>query len=236
MARNALDVARDAVAKWRTIHGNESLYNQCQRYDGYYWQWAWAGSEHGIVTYSSAAAAANASAMYTTDVNAAGVGPGNLIYWDWGQYGHVGTVIGRDGGRTLCTHTATRGDTVMSLGNHVKVSHADSLGFPVRGVSPTNGKNRPRTGMDPYLIGSVAGGGGGGSTGQTVDLRAGWAWYTNDRDAVNERNPHGPKWTGEKLAVGVYPVIGRGYGGAIQIRANDGSAIWISPKAAHLIS
>ena len=65
MARNALDVAKDALAKWRANYGNASLDQQCQRYDGYYWQWAYQGNEN-IRTYPTATAAGNAASFYTS--------------------------------------------------------------------------------------------------------------------------------------------------------------------------
>ena len=48
---NALDIAKKAVALWRSVHGTESLYLQCQRFSGYYEQWAYyQGNETGIRT------------------------------------------------------------------------------------------------------------------------------------------------------------------------------------------
>ncbi len=146
MSRNALDVAKQALALWRANYGNESLDQQCQRYDGYYWQWAYQGNEN-IRTYGTATAAARASEMFTYDINHASIAPGDLVYWDWGTDGHVGTVIGRQNGRTIVTHTSSKGDTLLDLGNHVKVSHADSIGLTFRGVAHTNGANSQRTGL-----------------------------------------------------------------------------------------
>lgn len=163
MTHTALDIARNAVAKWRQYHGNESLYNQCQRYDGYYWQWAWAGTEAGIRVYASAKDAAAASAMFTKNLNDSSISPGDLVYWHFSKYGHVGTVIGRDGNRTMVTQTGSVGDSILDLGNHVKVSHADTLPLTVQGVSHTNGANRRRTGMEPYNRGNPSFAGTGGT-------------------------------------------------------------------------
>lgn len=152
---NALDVAKHALALWRSNHGNASLDQQCQRYDGYYWQWAYQGNEN-IHTYGTATAAARASSMFTYNINDASISPGDLVYWDWGTDGHVGTVIGRQNGRTLVTHTSSRGDTVLSLTNNVKVSHADSIPLSFIGVSHTNGANIRRTGLSGWPSGGGA--------------------------------------------------------------------------------
>lgn len=147
MSRNALQVTEQAVALWRANHGNESLDQQCQRFDGYYWQWAWAGTERGIVTYSTATAAANASHMYSANINEPSAQPGDLANWWWNPEGHVGTVIGHSGGRVLVSHTSSKGDTVVRFSNNVKISHADTIGLTFRGYSATNGANARRTGL-----------------------------------------------------------------------------------------
>ncbi len=153
MARSSIDVAKTAVALWRGNHGDESLDQQCQRFDGYYWQWAWAGTERGIVTYDTATAAADASRMYSTRINESGVQPGDLANWYWNPAGHVGTVVGKDGnGRVLVAHTSSKGDTLLTLGNNVKVSHADTIGLTFRGYSRTNGANAQRTGLTAWPI------------------------------------------------------------------------------------
>lgn len=132
---------------WRSLHGNESLDQQCQRFDGYYWQWAWSGTEKGIVTYDTATAAANASRMYSQNINDLRVKPGHLANWWWNPEGHVGTVIGFDNGRVLVSHTSSKGDTVASFSNNVKISHADTIGLSFRGYSSTNGRNLERVGV-----------------------------------------------------------------------------------------
>lgn len=147
---SALDVAKRAVALWRQVHGNESLYLQCQRFDGYYWQWAYQGNEAGIVTYATAQAAMQASAIYTRSVNDPAIQVGDLLWWDWGSQDHVATVIGREGGRTIVTHTGSKGSNFLDLGNHVFVAHADTIPFAFIGASRTNGRNRQRTGLTAY--------------------------------------------------------------------------------------
>lgn len=149
MARNALDVAKDALAKWRANYGNASLDQQCQRYDGYYWQWAYQGNEN-IRAYPTATAAGNAASFYTYNINDPVIKPGHLVYWHWASDGHVGTVVGRHNGRTLVTHASSKGDTVLSLTNNVKVSHADTIGLTFRGVSRTDGGNAERVGLTAW--------------------------------------------------------------------------------------
>ena len=150
MSRNTYQVTEQAVSLWRSLHGNETLDQQCQRFDGYYWQWAWAGTEAGIRSYPTATAAANASVMYSTRVNEPGVSPGDLANWWWNPEGHVGTVIGVDNGRVLVSHTSSKGDTVVKFSNNVKISHADTIGLSFRGYSKTNGANLQRTGLSAW--------------------------------------------------------------------------------------
>lgn len=235
---NALDLVKAAVAEWRKNRGDQSTYLRCQHFDGWYVQWAYEGftasAEKSIVVYPSAAAAARESAIFTKDVNSADIEPGDLIYWNWGQYGHVGTVVGRDGARVLVSHTSNAGDEVLALGNHVRVSHADTVNLNVYGVSHTNGRNKRRAGLTGYNVGGAASA-PAPAGGQSLNLYDGWAWYLSAAEAIAEHNPHGPKWTGEKLARGVYPVLSI-VDGAFEVRANDGSAIWISPKARDRLS
>lgn len=231
---NALDVAKEALRLWRNVRGNESTYLQCQRYDGYYWQWAYQGNETGITAYPSAIAAARSSSIFTKDVNHPSIEPGDQIFWNWGKYGHVATVIGRDGGRVLVTHTSHSGDNLGDLGLNVRISHADTISLDVYGVSKANGRNRRRSGLSGYNIGGGSPAPQPAPGGSQIDLRDGWAWYNSAAEAEQERNPHGPKWTGEQLARGVYTVLQAP--NAVQIRANDGSSIWISPKARGRIS
>lgn len=152
MSRSALDVAKEALALFRQVNGSESLSMQCQRFDGYYWQWAWSGTERGIAIYPTAQKAAEASTMLTTDVNSPRVQPGDQIFWEFGTEGHVATVIGRSiDGRVLVTHTGARGqDVVLALGQSVVVSHADTIRRTVIGVSRTNGANTHRTGLTAW--------------------------------------------------------------------------------------
>lgn len=150
MSRSALDITEEAVRLWRSLHGNESLDQQCQRFDGHYWQWVWAGTETGIVPYETATAAANASEMYSTNVNDPNVLPGHLANWWWNPEGHVGTVMGVSNGRVLVSHTSSKGDIVLALGNNVKISHADTINLRFRGYSSTNGRNQERVGVSPW--------------------------------------------------------------------------------------
>ena len=240
---NALDLVKATVAKWRFYRGNQTTYLSCQHFDGWYVQWAYEGfssaAENNIVIYPSAIAAARASKIFTKDVNDPSIKPGDLIYWNWGLYGHVGTVVGRDGKRTLVSHTSHSGDALIHLGNNVRIAHADTISLDVYGVSHTNGANKPRSGLTGYNINqpkptTPSSPAPAGGTGQSIDLRDGWAWYSSRSDAEAHRNPHGPQWTGELMARGVYKVIQAP--DAIQVRANDGSSIWISPKARGRIS
>lgn len=245
---NALDLAKKAVAAWKKNRGNQSTYLKCQHFDGWYMQWAYEGftseAERSIVIYPTAIAAARASKIFTKDLNDPAIVAGDLVYWNWGSKGHVASVIGRDGDRVLVTHTSYTGDVVMHLGANVRVSHADTLSLDVYGVSHTNGLNEPRKGLTPYNINQPkpnapskpkpAPSSGSSSTAK-IDLRDGWAWYDSASEAKAERNPHGPAWTREQLARSVYQVLEIASNGAIKVRANDGSSIWISPKAKHLI-
>ena len=146
---NGLELAQRALQLWKQNRGNESTYMQCQRFDGYYWQWAWQGND-SIQAYPSATDAANASVMFTTNVNDPAITPGDLLYWWWDPYGHVATAVGWDGGRLLVSNTARMGDTVLALRNDVKISHADTISLRFRGASHTNGRNRRRTGVTAW--------------------------------------------------------------------------------------
>lgn len=246
---NALNLVRSAVKEWRKNRGDQTTYLKCQHFDGWYVQWAYEGftdaAEDSIKVYQTASDAARHSEIFTKDVNDPDIKAGDRIYWDWGTKGHIGTVVGRDGKRVLVTHTSFSGDAIMHLGNNVRVSHADTIGLDVYGVSHTNGKNKPMKGLTPYNInqkkdekpstGKPAGS-SSSSSDPKIDLRDGWAWYKSAAEAKSETNPHGPQWTGEKLARGVYSVKKIADNGAVQIKANDGSLIWISPKAKSRIS
>ena len=229
---NGLEVAQRAVDLWGrySTRTKASAYLWCQSFSGFYIPWAVTGREPSI-TYGSARLAALASSIFTKDVNARDVQPGDNIFFEWGSDWHVVVVAGRDAsGRTLVIDTSSSGDTVRSLGRHVYIRRADTISLRVYGVARANGR-APRVTFDAWGGDAPAGGGGqpAASTGVRIDLRDGWAWYTSAADAVAERNPHGPRWTGELLARGVYAVLQAP--NAIQVRANDGSAIWVSPKA-----
>lgn len=229
---NAIDVAQGAVNLWRQYHGNESLHNQCQRYDGYYWQWAYQGNDN-IATYSTAQLAADNSVMFTTSINDPAIQTGDLLYWWYGSAGHVGTVVGRDGGRVLVTQTANTGDNLKDLGNNVKVSHADTLALSFRGASHTNGRNIQRTGLASWDLNT--GGGtpaGGGGTGQIVDLGSqSWYWYKSAGEAERHQNVHGGKYTGEGMLSGPYPVLSISGGGAINVQSQSVGNVWLAPEA-----
>lgn len=152
---NYRELAVAAVARWRQYHGNESLYLQCQRFSGYYMQWVYQGNEN-IHVYGSAALAADNSAMYIGaggSVNDPRIQGGDEIFFEWGSEDDVVTVIGRDGGRTLVASTGRTGDNFEDLGNHVFVAHADTIQHPLRGISHSNGRNIPKSGLDLYLLG-----------------------------------------------------------------------------------
>ena len=224
----ALEVAQRAQSNWVKNHGDESLYGQCQRFDGWYWQNAYQGNEN-ITTYPSAEAAANASTFFATgDVNDSRIGPGDLLYFWYEDNGHVVTALGRDGSRLIVTNTANTGDDLGQLGSHVKISHADTIGLDFRGASHTNGKNAVRSGLTAYNIG----GGGTPATGKTLDLAgSSWYWYNSASEADQLRNPHGGKYTGEPMLKGTYPVSKIDPNGSIQVKANDGTYPWVNEAA-----
>ena len=149
---NGLDLVKKALQLWRENRGNESTYLQCQRFDGFYVQSAWAGN-WDAQAYPSAQAAANAagSRIYTTDYNNPEITAGEKVYWSWPPYGHVGTVVGRDSGGLLVSHTANGGDTVLSLSNNVKISHAHTVPLALIGISSRDGQNAHITGVDMWL-------------------------------------------------------------------------------------
>lgn len=147
---SSYDLGRQALAKWRSIHGNATLDQQCIRFDGYYWQWVYQGNEN-IRSYSTATAAADASPMYTTNVNDPNAQPGDLWYWWWAREGHVGTVLGHDAnGRVLVTHTSSSGSLVEQWSNNVRISHADTIPHQFRGGSHHYGSNIRRTGLTAW--------------------------------------------------------------------------------------
>lgn len=145
--KSSYELGREALKLWRANNGDESLDQQCIRFDGYYWQWAFQGNEK-IQSYDPATSAADNSPMYTSDVNDPGAQPGDLWYWWWGRDGHVGTVLGHDSkGRVLVTHTSSSGDLVEQWSNNVRVSHADTIPHRFRGGSHQYGVNKRREGL-----------------------------------------------------------------------------------------
>lgn len=242
---NGLELVQRAASEWRKNRGGQTTYLKCQHFDGWYVQYIGEGltkeAEKSIVVYPTAKAAALASKIFTEDFNHKDIVAGDRVYWDWGTKGHIGTVVGRDGKRLLVSHTSFSGDVVKQLNNNVRISHADTIGLELIGVSHTNGANSQIKGIDMWLINQPdnesptkpkpSSGGRGDVVIGSIDLRDGWAWYTSPANARNEQNPHGPKWTDEKLARGVYPVLKVESNGTYKIKANDGSKIWVSHKA-----
>lgn len=144
---NGLELGRAALALWRSVRGNESLDQQCQRLSGYYTQWAYQGHDEGIAVYASANAAAAASPRDGSLVNEMPVG--GFGYWDIGRFGHVAMCIGYNGKRALILHTSAQGDEVTRLDPFWRVSHADTYPHPFRFWSFTNGRN-PRMTVAPW--------------------------------------------------------------------------------------
>ena len=156
MSISTYELGQAALRRWREVHGNESLNQQCIRYDGYYWQWVYQGNEN-IRSYDTATAAADASPMYTTKVNDPNARPGDLWYWYWYPEGHVGPVLGHDkDGRDLVTHTSSSGDLVEQWSNNVRISHADTIPHKFRGGSHKYGSNVERTGLTAWPSGAAS--------------------------------------------------------------------------------
>lgn len=144
----ALSVVQRSLVLWHSVHGDESLDQQCQRQAGYYFLWALLNTEAGIVGYTTAKLAALASPIAGHDINSAPVGA--WLYWSIGTDWHVGNVVGHDGGRVLVAFATTKGDTVLSLGYGVKVAHADTYPATFYGWSYTNGRNVRADGLTDY--------------------------------------------------------------------------------------
>lgn len=229
----ALELAQSAVQEFRNNNGGESLYLQCQRFDGFYIQ-ATATGDWNSATYASAKIAAATAQrngrIYTTDLNDSRIEGLERVYYEWGQYGHVCAIVGRRNGRLVVTNTANAGDNLGDLGNHVKLSHADSLGLPIIGVSSRDGNNPHLSGFSLVDFGGGSPAGSSTPSGNRIKLDN-WAWYTSPDDAVNTRNPHGKRWTGESYMNGDYAVLGIEGNGAVKVQANDGSVVWVHPSA-----
>lgn len=147
-----VDLARGAVKLFGEVHPGESLSQQCQRLTGYYTQWVYQGNETGIIRYGSAREAAEASVIFSTDINAGQ--PGDFAYWKIDAEWHVAQGVGHDlndRNRALVTFATARGDVVLDLGNFVKVSHADTYDAEFYGWSHTNGHN-PRMSISAWDI------------------------------------------------------------------------------------
>lgn len=230
---NGLDLAKKAVALFQENRGSESLYLQCQRFDGFYAQAAWQGN-WDVTAYSTAQIAANTAAangrVYTTDLNDSRIEAGERVYYRWGNPGHVCLVIGRDAGGLLVTNTANSGDDLGQLGNHVKISHAHTLGLDLIGVSSRDGNNPRITGVDMWLPGGSTPTPTPSPVGQDDWINLdGWYWFNSEEDAVRLRNPQRPLIYGER------DVLAIGSTGCIKIRANDGTDVWVSSQARGLI-
>lgn len=145
---DALALMRAALGLWQRVHPGESLDQMCQRFSGYYVQWAYQGNEN-IRVYGSAKAAALASKMESGGINSAPVG--SFIYWSIGKDWHIGNVIGHDNGRALVCYATRGGDTVLALSHGVKVSHADTYSpSTFYGWSWTNGTNPRMQGITAW--------------------------------------------------------------------------------------
>lgn len=229
---NGLDLGRKAVSLFQANRGGESLYLQCQRFDGFYTQAAWQDN-WDVASYDSArvaiAAAQAAGRIYTTDLNDSRIEAGEKVYYRWGVYDHVCNIVGRDSGGLIVTNTANAGDDLGQLGNHVKLSHAHTLGLELVGVSSRDGNNTHITGVDLWLPGGAAPQPAAPS-GNRVELDN-WAWYTSPGEAQSTRNPHGRRWTGEPYMNGNYELVGIEGNGALKVRANDGSIVWVHSDA-----
>lgn len=159
---NGLQLIQAALLEWRKNHGDETLYNKCQWFDGWYVQWAFEGfstaSEKSIEVYRTAQIAADASRMVSgiTGVNDPDITTGMRLYFKYAEPGHVVTAVGWDGKRLLVSNTANGGDVVKKLTNNVKIHHADTINLPFIGASRTNGDNKPIVGVTPYVIGTAA--------------------------------------------------------------------------------
>lgn len=146
---NTLELTKKAIILWTRAHPGEILDQMCQRFTGYYTQWAYQGNESGITVYGSAKLAALDSVIVGHDLEDAE--PGSFMYWELGKFWHVGLCLGRDtDGRVLVAYNTTKGDTVLNLGWGVKVSHAVTYPAKFYGWSWTNGKNPRMVGLTPY--------------------------------------------------------------------------------------
>lgn len=140
---DGLELIRAAVDLWVREHGGESLYEQCQRADGFYEQWAWYGGQNSRQpqAYTTAENARKSGRKISSEVNAKGLTVGNRAYSKYGSQGHVMAFVGYDGGRVLVGNTANTGDTVFDLGNHWKVSHLDTVNLPFLQWNESDGTN-----------------------------------------------------------------------------------------------
>lgn len=133
-----LDLDNEAMRLWQQNHGTESLDQQCERWTGYYEQWAGQGNEK-INGYASARAAYGASAIYTRDLSQ--VQLGDILFFDAAPYDHVTRVVGFDGGRPIHGMASKLGDTLLQFPAAVKYSHADTYPHPFKGAAKSHDHN-----------------------------------------------------------------------------------------------
>lgn len=235
---NGIEYAKKIIQRWQGERGvGASAYLLCQKFDGFYGQATFQGNWN-VTPYGTAKIAYNTAKnnghVYTTDVNDPRVQVGDRVYYSWGNPGHVCLVVGRDGGRTVVTNTANSGDDLGQLGNHVKFSHADSLGLTVLGISRRDGNNSQVTGIElsqfAVVVPPVTTPGD-----DRINFTTNWAWYTNPTNAVQLKNPNGKEWNGQPYLRGDYDVLGVEGNGAVKIAAKDGSTVWAHPSARSLI-
>lgn len=134
-----LELDQDAMAKWRRLHGNESLDQQCERWTGYYEQWSGQGNEN-INGYGSAKAAQLASTIYTTDLSK--VQLGDILFFTAPPYNHVTRCVGFDGARPIMSMASKLGDTLLDFGQAVKYTHADTYPHPFAGAAKAHDHNK----------------------------------------------------------------------------------------------
>lgn len=150
---NGLELAQRTVDRWRSNRGNQTLLGACQWFV-WYMVWTFTGlSEGRVAQYATALLAGAANKLTRGSINDAPVG--SLVYWTLAgePAGHVGLIIGTDraNGRKLVVYSTQRGDTVKSLSNGVKVSHADTYPGGYIGWSPRDGAN-PALTITPWDV------------------------------------------------------------------------------------
>lgn len=139
----AIDVANKAVALRK-----QPLAGKCQYYVGLTIA-AYLGRQTAPGGYASANDAYNHSAIVSKNPLDAQVG--DNVFFDYGVYGHVGTVIGRD---LFVSATANKAGFVLDLGHGVFIStitgYSNSRKY--KGNSRRNGTRAAMTGMTPWSV------------------------------------------------------------------------------------